>query len=179
MSHPMRRFVREKIAEYFPENPGVAENIEKSMYNYTIRKGKANKIVLNWENPRFKHYYKQSWINIKTNISNPKNSVLRSDILSGKLDNLKTIAFLPPEKLWPNGPWAQELLRSKQRQAIKDAANDRLGDNYEGMFECSKCRRNKAKNIKKTTYYQMQTRSADEPMTTFVMCHECGNRWKF
>jgi transcription elongation factor S-II len=25
----------------------------------------------------------------------------------------------------------------------------------------------------------MQTRSADEPMTTFVSCLECYNRWKF
>ena len=25
---------------------------------------------------------------------------------------------------------------------------------------------------------QVQTRSADEPMTTFVFCNECGNRWK-
>ena len=27
-------------------------------------------------------------------------------------------------------------------------------------------------------YIQLQTRSADEPMTTFVLCLECGNRWK-
>ncbi|XP_023796855.1 transcription elongation factor A protein 3 isoform X3 [Cyanistes caeruleus] len=26
---------------------------------------------------------------------------------------------------------------------------------------------------------EVQTRSADEPMTTFVLCNECGNRWKF
>jgi len=25
---------------------------------------------------------------------------------------------------------------------------------------------------------KVQTRSADEPMTTFVVCNECGNRWK-
>jgi transcription elongation factor S-II len=28
-------------------------------------------------------------------------------------------------------------------------------------------------------YYQLQTRSADEPMTTFVTCLECDKRWKF
>ena len=27
-------------------------------------------------------------------------------------------------------------------------------------------------------FSQVQTRSADEPMTTFVLCNECGNRWK-
>ena len=39
-------------------------------------------------------------------------------------------------------------------------------------FTCSKCKSNKC------TYYQLQTRSADEPMTTFVTCITCGNRWK-
>ena len=179
MAHPMRKFVRDKIAGYFSEKPEVAENIEKSMYNFTIRKAKEHGIILNWSNPKFRHYYKQSWVTIKTNISDPRNTILRSDILSGKLSNLKSIAFLPPEKMWPNGPYAQELANSRERHALKDVVNDRLGDNYEGMFECSKCRHNKAKNTRKTTYYQMQTRSADEPMTTFVTCHECGNRWKF
>jgi len=42
-----------------------------------------------------------------------------------------------------------------------------------GMFTCGKC-----KGVK-TTYFQMQTRSSDEPMTTFVSCLSCNNRWKF
>ena len=149
------------------------------MYNFTIRTCKTKGITLNWNNPQFKHNYKQTWIMLHTNISNPENKILRSDILSGKLNNLKTIAFLTPDKMWPNGPWAKEVVRHQERQAAKDIANDRLGDSYEGMFECMKCKRNKAQNTRKTTYYQMQTRSADEPMTTFVSCHECGNRWKF
>ena len=40
------------------------------------------------------------------------------------------------------------------------------------MFQCSRCRE------RKCTYYQMQTRSADEPMTTYVTCCKCNKRWK-
>lgn len=40
-------------------------------------------------------------------------------------------------------------------------------------FQCSRCKQRKCR------YRQAQTRSADEPMTTFVTCTNCGNRWKF
>ena len=39
-------------------------------------------------------------------------------------------------------------------------------------FTCYRCK------SKRCSYYQLQTRSADEPMTTFVTCIDCGNRWK-
>ena len=39
-------------------------------------------------------------------------------------------------------------------------------------FTCRKCK------SKKCSYYQLQTRSGDEPMTTFVTCLDCGSRWK-
>ena len=39
-------------------------------------------------------------------------------------------------------------------------------------FQCGKCKQ------RKCTYFQLQTRSADEPMTTFVQCVNCGNRWR-
>lgn len=42
------------------------------------------------------------------------------------------------------------------------------------LMYCSGCKRKT-----KCDYYQMQTRSADEPMTTFVSCLECDKRWKF
>ena len=40
-------------------------------------------------------------------------------------------------------------------------------------FTCGKC---KSKNC---DYYQLQTRSADEPMTTFVTCMNCNNRYQY
>ena len=39
-------------------------------------------------------------------------------------------------------------------------------------FTCYKCK------SKECSYYQLQTRGADEPMTTFVTCIPCGTRWK-
>jgi DNA-directed RNA polymerase subunit M/transcription elongation factor TFIIS len=42
------------------------------------------------------------------------------------------------------------------------------------FMHCSSCKRKT-----KCDYYQLQTRSADEPMTTFVTCLECDKRWKF
>ena len=41
------------------------------------------------------------------------------------------------------------------------------------MYKCGVCKKNK------TSYYSLQTRSCDEPMTTFVKCLMCGNKWKY
>lgn len=68
--------------------------------------------------------------------------------------------------------------REKQRKyAMEEIQTDWAikngGMRITGMFTCGKC-----KGVK-TTYFQMQTRSSDEPMTTFVTCLTCNNRWKF
>ena len=39
--------------------------------------------------------------------------------------------------------------------------------------QCGRCGKSSC------SYNQLQTRSADEPMTTFVFCNDCGHRWKF
>lgn len=43
----------------------------------------------------------------------------------------------------------------------------------EGMFPCKRCKSTD------TDFYQKQTRSADEPMTTFVTCMRCDFAWRF
>ncbi|XP_065670554.1 transcription elongation factor A protein 1 isoform X4 [Hydra vulgaris] len=58
-------------------------------------------------------------------------------------------------------------------EAIKEHQLATTAGTSTGQFKCGKCGK------RNTTYNQVQTRSADEPMTTFVYCIECGNRWKF
>ena len=72
----------------------------------------------------------------------------------------------------------QELLPEKWEPLIEEK-KIRLENKYcpkleasTDNFTCGKCK------SKKCTYYQLQTRSADEPMTTFVTCLDCSNRWK-
>jgi transcription elongation factor S-II len=40
------------------------------------------------------------------------------------------------------------------------------------LFKCRKCK------SRETSYYEVQTRSADEPMTQFITCLNCNNRWR-
>ena len=53
---------------------------------------------------------------------------------------------------------------------IVNVAND-------GTFRCTRCSMDRRPACR-TTYYQLQTRGADEPMTIFITCHECGRNWR-
>jgi len=66
--------------------------------------------------------------------------------------------------------WA-EIVRSTND---KDTATHSKKQTASIFMFCRRCRKET-----RCDYYQMQTRSADEPMTTFVTCLECDLRWKF
>ena len=66
--------------------------------------------------------------------------------------------------------WEDLLLKNKKKLELLSRDKNIQGTS---MFKCNKCKLNNC------TYFQMQTRSADEPMTTFVSCLNCENRWRF
>ena len=67
----------------------------------------------------------------------------------------------------------KEMRKNLTKEAIREHHMAKTGGTQTDLFTCGKCKK------KNCTYTQVQTRSADEPMTTFVVCNECGNRWKF
>ena len=60
-----------------------------------------------------------------------------------------------------------------QEENVNQAMVAQVEKSISREFQCGKCKK------KMVSYSQAQTRSADEPMTTFCECMNCGNRWKF
>mgnify|MGYP003650813714 CR=1 FL=1 len=168
---PMREFVRHKLATDLGLNEDICTNLEKSMFNKTVRQAKAGgRVKCTWKNELFRHAYKQNWVCMKSSLYNPKNPKFLQDIKDLAIDS-EEVAHLRPEQVWPDGPWAKTISIIRERDAKR--AKSSLPEDYEGLFACGKCK------SKRTTYYQMQTRSADEPMTTFACCHSCEHKWRF
>ncbi|KXN72426.1 transcription elongation factor [Conidiobolus coronatus NRRL 28638] len=94
---------------------------------------------------------------------------LRARILTGELSGETFINMKPIE--FASSEIKAEIKKIEDQNLfnMKGAGNVQAETD---AFKCGKCHQ------RKCTYYQMQTRSADEPMTTFVTCTNCNNRWK-
>ncbi|KRH95120.1 transcription elongation factor S-II [Pseudoloma neurophilia] len=75
--------------------------------------------------------------------------------------------------LTPEQMKSTEMTQKDAKMVQEGISNSQMAESGEvtNIFTCGKC---KQKNCR---YRQLQTRSADEPMTTFVFC-KCGHVWK-
>ncbi|XP_028936046.1 transcription elongation factor A protein 3 isoform X2 [Ornithorhynchus anatinus] len=105
-----------------------------------------------------------------SNLRDPRNPALRRSVLCGGIAASR-IARMTAEEMASDE--LKELRNAMTLEAIREHQMAKTGGTTTDLFQCSKCKK------KNCTYNQVQTRSADEPMTTFVLCNECGNRWKF
>ncbi|XP_060725919.1 transcription elongation factor A protein 3 isoform X12 [Tachysurus vachellii] len=105
-----------------------------------------------------------------SNLKDPKNPNLRKNVLGGAIE-LSRIATMTAEEMASDE--LKQLRNILTQEAIREHQMAKTGGTTTDLLQCGKCKK------KNCTYNQVQTRSADEPMTTFVLCNECGNRWKF
>ena len=138
----------------------LSKNLEIGIFNYTINECTNNKIVKKWDNPLFIQVYVDRARSVFNNLS------------ENIIENFQSKELLPQDfsqmthQEMNNDKWHNIIETKKKRD--KSKIEERM---IEGAFKCRKC------GSEKTTYYQLQTRSADEPMTTYVQC-ECGCRWR-
>jgi len=145
-------------------NSKMGLNIEKGIFNSTINDAMELHIIKKWDNV----YFSQLYINkFRTIYINLKNEVLLNKLLTKEI-RARDLAYLTHQEMLPE-KW-DKLIEQKQIR-LDNKYSPKLEASTD-TFTCYKC------NSKKCTYYQLQTRSADEPMTTFITCLTCSNRWK-
>jgi len=146
------------------QNEKHSSNLEKGIFNYALKEASSRKVVKKWDNQYFVQIYIDRLRSIYLNLKNPE---ILEQIHSESIQ-AHTIAFMTHQEMRPD-KWKDLIEEKAKRDANKFEQNIEASTD---TFTCRKCKGNKC------TYYQMQTRSADEPMTVYISCINCGNRWK-
>ncbi|CAO1627576.1 unnamed protein product [Sympodiomycopsis kandeliae] len=114
--------------------------------------------------------YRNKIRSLSLNLKDKNNPTFRRKVVLGHIEATSLVDLTPKEmaseeKLAEYKSLEEQNLLTAQSAAEQEAETD--------AFQCGRCKQRKCR------YYQKQTRSADEPMTTFVTCTNCNNKWKF
>jgi transcription elongation factor S-II len=143
---------------------------ERAIFNNTCYRAEALRIPVFWKHPMFQEIYRTRARQIVANLS--ADSYVKNDELVGLIKSgqvpIDSLATLDTYQLFPS-KWKaafefQQMKEKRQLEGNKSMATDK--------FTCGRCWK------KECTYYEMQTRSADEPMTIFITCLNCGKHWR-
>ena len=97
-----------------------------------------------------------------SNLSNKENKNIPK--LIKNIENVPSMSF---QEIFPK-PWKEMLDKKyKREKSLYEEKQEAMTD----QFKCSRC---KSRN----TILWTTNQSADEAMTTFITCLNCGNRWK-
>ena len=139
----------------------LATEIDKGIVNYMIDKN-----VVKFE----KGVYTERLRTVLWNLTNKANPGLLERVLSRDI-SIKHLCQTMTHR---------EMFAERYTQADAELQQEfehlhgiiELEDRPDGMLVCGKCK------SKKTSYYELQTRSGDEPMTVFAQCFKCKNHWR-
>ena len=145
-------------------------DLESAVLKISLEDANRKQVLRHFENPLFRDVYTFVLRRVVGNL-NPKSYVGNTSLLPKLLSKDLTVETLATMNVMDYSPHIyaglreRMLLREKQQlEGNKAMATD--------MFKCGRCHK------RETTFYELQTRSADEPMTKFITCVNCGNHWR-
>ena len=138
----------------------ICEKIEKSIYNYCVEQCRLKNIEVNIENKYFLRMYVNKLISLYNNLD--KNSYIKNisfyDKVMDKSIEIEKIAYLSPQEINPEH-WKKYI--DKQNAQDEFLYSISAGTKTK-EYKCGRCKQ------RDCTYYQLQVRCSDEPMTTFI-----------
>ena len=145
-------------------------DLENGIFTATLEEAAKKHIFAHWKNPLFTeiHQYRQYKLFSNLHPQSPVNNkrlltrMKAGELLMADLARLEDMELFPEN--WKRLQDQQTVREQKLLEGKAAAATD--------MFKCGRCGK------RETTYYEMQTRSAEEPMTIFITCVNCGKKWK-
>ena len=147
-----------------------AKDAEIGVFNWSIDYADKHKVMRSWSDKRFVQIYKNKARSVLANL-NPDSYIHNTRLLKRLQEGEfkpHDVAFMAPEHLYPE-QWNEIMdMRLKKEENMMDGKQVTKTD----LFKCGRCKKNEC------TYYELQTRSADEPTTIFITCLNCGNRWR-
>lgn len=164
IQHPdsFRTNIRKKIDVHF-NDMNISTNLERGVFNYALKEAEQRKVIKKWDNILFVQIYLSHLKSVLVNLS-PK---LIDDVKNNVIKP-HTIAFMTHQEM-NHERWAELIDIKSKRDKNKFEVNMSASTD---TFTCHKCKGNQC------TYYLQQVRSADEPMTCYITCIQCGHRWK-
>lgn len=141
----------------------LAIKIELSIFEYSLLYCLNNNYDEKFLKPIYDHKINDIITNLEPN-NLVKNKLLKKNIINGII-NPSDVGFMSPPQLHPE-KWAYWIKKKEHIEWRESSIT------YSTAYKCRKCGESKAK------LSQAQTRSADEPMTTFVKCMVCKNTFK-
>ena len=179
-SHPVRSATLKYLQGYlccggaaaakstFPESDVVA--MEKAIFRVAIETAQKKMVPRNWKTGLFTEIYKQIAKSVLAN-THPASPVKNPRLLARAIEGEFPLSTIPTMTAYEMFPERWKELADKQlirEQKILEGDKSRATD----VYKCHRCGK------RECTYYELQTRSADEPMTIFIDCLNCGKRWR-
>lgn len=168
---PARQTCMKRLAVFLPMlNPEQHTELEKSIFRFCLEMAKRKHLRAVWENPEFQTIYDIQIRRVLCNLDTQSyvgNARLMNRLQEGEFQ-IGDVPFMTYSDLFPE-KWMELADRETKREAKMLELDTSMATD---MFRCSRCGK------RQCTYYEQQTRSADEPMTIFIRCVNCGKQWR-
>lgn len=165
-----RAVARERLQQHTQLAEAHVMDLERGVYNWSLETADTLKVTRNWKNPRYVMLYLDKIISVMSNLD--AFGYIGNTRLAKRLEEGEFVphelAYMSCENVFPE-KW-KDIMDKKQKK--EEHVYEEKPAAMTDLFKCGKCKK------RECSYQEIQLRSCDEPMTLFITCLNCGNRWR-